>query len=106
MEKSFGYTRYGQYWCIKLNVKLSETEASKLSKSWYPSITMCKHGELYRLEGAVYGNAALYAFRSDLKAAKLRTDIARKQEELLAVEYDQAMYEGRGIEQLRDNQLT
>lgn len=106
MNQSFGYTPCGQYWCVKLNVKLSETEANRLSKSWYPTITISKHGELYRLEGAVYGNAALYAFRSDLKAAKLRTEIAAKQEQLLAVEYDQAMYEDHGIEQLRDSQLT
>jgi len=106
MEKSFGYTKYGQYWCIKLNVKLSEAEASKLTKSWYPSITMSKHGYLYRLEGAIRGNAALYDFRSYLKAAKLRTDIVRKHKELLAVEYDRAMHEDMGIEQLRDSQLT
>jgi hypothetical protein len=106
MEKSFGYTQYGQYWCIKLNVKLSETEASKLSKSWYPTITMRQHGRLYRLEGAIRGNHALYEFRSDLKAARLRTEIEAKQQELLAIEYDQAMYEDMGVEQLRDSQLT
>ena len=106
MEKSFGYTQYGQYWCIKLNVKLSEEEANRLSKSWYPTITMCKHGRLYRLEGAIRGNGALYEFRSDLKAAKLRSDIAAKQQELQEVEYNQAMYEDMGVEQLRDSQLT
>lgn len=106
MNKNFGYTRYGEYWCIKLNVKLSEWEAKRLSKSWFPTITISKHGELYRLEGAIRGNSALYEFRSDLKVAKLRTEIAEKQEQLQAVEYDQAMYEDRGVEQLRDSQLT
>lgn len=106
MNKNFGYTRYGQYWCIKLNVKLSETEANRLSKSWFPTITISKHGNLYRLEGAIRGNAALYEFRSDLKAAKLRTEIEAKQQELLEVEYNQAMYEDMGVEQLRDSQLT
>ena len=106
MKQSFGYTPCGQYWVIKLNVKLSETEANRLSKSWFPTITISKHGKVYRLEGAIRGNAALYEFRSDLKAAKLRTEIAEKQEQLQTVEYDQAMYEDMGVEQLRDSQLT
>ena len=106
MTQSFGYTPCGQYWCVKLNVKLSETEANRLSKSWYPTITISKHGKVYRLEGAIRGNAGMYEFRSDLKAAKLRTEIAAKQEELQNIAYDQAMYEDMGVEQLRDSQLT
>ena len=106
MKQSFGYTPCGQYWIVKLNVNLSETEANRLSKSWFPTITISKHGKLHRLEGAIRGNMALYEFRSDLKAAKLRSDIAAKQQELQNVEYDQAMYADAGIEQLRDSQLT
>jgi hypothetical protein len=106
MKQSFGYTPCGQYWIVKLNVNLSETEANRLSKSWFPTITISKHGKLHRLEGAIRGNMALYEFRSDLKAAKLRTEIAEKQKQLQNVEYDQAMYEDMGVEQLRDSQLT
>lgn len=84
MNKSmnFGYDALGAYTIIKLNIKLSDTQASIVDASYHDWLKILPNGKLYRIEG-VLPHDTVSAFKKALRIAKLQSDIEFLQDELV-----------------------
>lgn len=88
MNKSvnFGYDALGAYTIIKLNVKLSDTQASIVDASYHDWLKILpnktrRSEKLYRIEG-VLPHDTVRSFKKALRIALLQSQIEFKQDEL------------------------
>jgi hypothetical protein len=81
---NFGYDALGAYTIIKLNVKLSDTQAAIIDAYYHNWLKILPNGKLYRIEG-VLPHISVSTFKKDLRIAKLQSDIEFLQDELVGL---------------------